>query len=155
MRLKPHYALSTTSPAIHRGHDVGRTSIGGTIEMKKTRLLTGLLALSLALAATPAVMAQEEEAAFDPAMVPEFQQDEALAAYLLFEEELTASGVSEADIAAATDWLASEAANLSPQDAEELLATKMLSDREGDDDEFGQSEEDEPELGDDEDEDDD
>ena len=122
--------------------------------MNRTRLVTLLVTLALTLSMAAVVTtAQEEEAAFDPAMVPEFQQDEALAAYLLFEEELAASGVSGEDIAAATDWLAGEAANLSPQDAEELLAAKMLSDREGGDDEFGQSEEDEPELGDDEDED--
>jgi hypothetical protein len=127
--------------------------------MKKTRLLTGLLALSLALATAPAVMAQDESAApeaspdgaataetWDPANVPEFQQDEALAAYLLFEEELMANGVTEEDVAAATEWLASEAANLSEKDVEELMAAKMLADREGDDGEFGQSEEDEPEL---------
>jgi hypothetical protein len=132
--------------------------------MKKTRLLTGLLGLSLALATAPAVMAQDESAApdaaatgetFDPANVPEFQQDEALAAYLLFEEELMASGVPEEDIAAATEWLASEAGNLSPKEVEELLAAKALSDREGDDGEFGKAEDDEVFGGDDDDDEDD
>jgi hypothetical protein len=136
--------------------------------MSKSRFLTLLLSLALAIATTPAVMAQEEspapetspdaaamEEAFDPASVPEFQQDEALAAYLLFEEELMAGGVPEEDIAAATDWLASEAANLSEQDVEELLGAKMLADREGDDGEFGKSEEEEIIAGDDDDEDDD
>jgi hypothetical protein len=145
--------------------------------MKKTRLLTGLLALSLVLATAPAVMAQDESAApeaspdaaasaepFDPANVPEFQQDEALAAYLIWEEEmvaadvavedatlmleeeLLAAGVAEEDIPAATAWLVDETANLSEKDVEELMAAKMLADREGDDDEFGKAEEDEPEL---------
>jgi hypothetical protein len=136
--------------------------------MKKTRLLTGLLALSLALATAPAVMAQDESAApeaspdaaataetFDPANVPEFQQDEALAAYLLFEEELMANGVTEEDMAAATDWLASEAANLSEKDVEELLAAQMLADREGDDGEFGKTEDEEIIGGDDDDDEDD
>jgi hypothetical protein len=126
--------------------------------MKKTRLLTGLLALSLALATAPAVMAQDESAApeaaasaepFDPANVPEFQEDEALAAYLIWEEEMVAAGVAEEDIPAATAWLVDETANLSEKDVEELMAAKMLADREGDDGEFGQAEEDEPELFDD------
>ena len=120
--------------------------------MNKTRLVTLLVTLALTLSMAAVVTAQEEEAAFDPAMVPEFQQDEALAAYLLFEEELAASGVPEEDIAAATDWLAGEAANLSENDVEELLATKLVADREGDDDEFGKAEEDERNPRDDEDE---
>ena len=111
--------------------------------MTGKRLVTMLLALALTLSMAAAVTAQEEEAAFDPAMVPEFQQDEALAAYLLFEEQLMANGVPEEDIAAATDWLSSEAANLSENDVEELLAAQMVADREGDDDEFGKAEEDE------------
>jgi hypothetical protein len=117
--------------------------------MTKRRLVTLLVSLTLTLSMASAVTAQEEDAAWDPVEVPEFQQDEALAAYLLFEEELAASGVPEEDIAAATDWLASEAANLSEKDVEELLAAQMVADREGDDDEFGQAEEDEPELFDD------
>jgi hypothetical protein len=117
--------------------------------MTKRRLVTLLVSLTLTLSMASAVTAQEEDAAWDPVEVPEFQQDEALAAYLLFEEELAASGVPVEDIAAATDWLASEAANLSEKDVEELLAAQMVADREGDDDEFGQAEEDEPELFDD------
>jgi len=111
--------------------------------MKKARLLTGLLALSLALATAPAVMAQEEEAAFDPSSIPEVNQDEALIAYLAMEEELLAAGVTEEDIGAATDWLAGEAANIPAAQRDEMLAASMLADRDGGDDEFGKAEEDE------------
>jgi len=113
--------------------------------MTKTRLVTLLvtLALTLSMAAVVTTAQEEEAAAWDPVEVPEFQQDEAFAAYLLFEEQLMASGVPEEDIAAATDWLSSEAANLSENDVEELLAAQMVADREGDDDEFGKAEEDE------------
>jgi len=111
--------------------------------MTGKRLVTMLLTVALTLSMAAAVTAQEEDAAWDPVEVPEFQQDEALAAYLLFEEQLMASGVPEEDIAAATDWLSSEAANLSENDVEELLAAQMVADREGDDDEFGKAEEDE------------
>ena len=120
--------------------------------MNKTRLVTLLVTLALTLSMATAVTAQEETTPWDPVEVPEFQQDEALAAYLLFEGELEASGVPEEDIAAATDWLAGEAANLSENDVEELLATKLVADREGDDDEFGKAEEDERNPRDDEDE---
>ncbi len=122
--------------------------------MTGKRLVTMLLTVALTLSVTAAVTAQEEDAAWDPVEVPEFQQDEALAAYLLFEEELMASGVPEEDIAAATEWLAGEAANLSENDVEELLAAQMVADREGDDDEFGKAEEDERIGGDDEEDDD-
>ena len=118
--------------------------------MKKTRLLIGLLALSLALATAPAVMAQEEEATLDPATIPEFQRDEALAAYALFRDQLLAAGVSEGDVGAAVDSLEAEYGNLSEKDVEELLAAQMLSDRDGGDDEFGKAEEDELIGGDDE-----
>ena len=138
-----------------RGARQGPPKSGGTTEMKKTRLLTGLLALSLALATAPAVMAQEEEAAFDLSSIPEVQQDEALAAYALFREELLAAGVSEGDVGAAVDSLEAEYGNLSEKDIEELLAAQMLSDRDGGDDEFGKAEEDELIGGDDEDEDED
>ena len=101
--------------------------------MNKTRLVTLLLTVALTLSMAAVVTAQEEEAAFDPAMVPEFQQDEAFAAYLLFEGEMEASGVPEEDMAAATDWVASQTANLSQKDVEELLAAQLLASRDRDD----------------------
>ena len=85
--------------------------------MSKTRFLTLLLTLALALATAPAVMAQEEEASpeaattgqtFDPASIPEFNRDEALAAYALFREELLAMGVAEEDLGEATAYLEGE-----------------------------------------------
>ena len=85
--------------------------------MSRTRLLTLLLTLALALAAAPAVTAQEESpaadagtsTAFDPASIPEFQRDEALAAYALFRDELLAMGVAEEDLGEATAYLEGEA----------------------------------------------
>ena len=104
--------------------------------MNKTRLVTMLLTVALALSMVAVVAAQEEEAAaWDPVEVPEFQQDEAFAAYLLFEGEMEAAGVPEEDMAAATDWLASETANLSQKDVEELLAAQLLASRDRDDSE--------------------
>jgi uncharacterized cupredoxin-like copper-binding protein len=112
--------------------------------MKKTRLLAGLLALSLALATAPAAMAQEEASTFDPSSISEADQDEALIAYLALEEELLAAGVAEEDIAAANEWLRGEAANIPEAQRDEMLAAAMLADRDGGDDEFGKAEEDEP-----------
>jgi TATA-binding protein-associated factor Taf7 len=97
--------------------------------MKKTRLLTGLLALALALATAPAVMAQDESAApeaaasaepFDPASVPEFQEDEALAAYLLFRDTMLTMGVAEGDLAEATAYLEGEAQAEMTDEADEV-----------------------------------
>ena len=102
--------------------------------MTKTRLLTGLLALSMVLATAPAVMAQEEEAAFDPTSVAEFNEDEALIIYGLLRDRLAAYGVAEEDMVAAIDWMDGE----------------FLSQERSGDGEFGQAEEDEPEAGDDE-----
>ena len=101
--------------------------------MTKARLITLLLALALALASAPAVMAQDESPAaegetstgFDPAAIPEVNQDELLIAYLLLREEILAAGVAEDDIGAAMDWLAGEAANLSPEEADALMADEM------------------------------
>lgn len=92
--------------------------------MIKRRLATLLASVALTLSMASAVTAQEEESAptFDPSNIPKMNQDEALIACLALEEELLAAGVTEEDMAAATDWLASEAANLSEKDVEELLA---------------------------------
>ena len=117
--------------------------------MTRTRLITLLLTLALALAAVPAVMAQEEEGpTFDPASIPEMNQDEALILYLQWRENMLAAGVAEEDLDEAAAYLEGEAANLSEADVDELLAGRMLaeSDAEMGDDEFGQSEEDEPEM---------
>ncbi len=102
--------------------------------MSRTRFLTLFLTLALALATAPAVMAQEEEAAFDPASVAEFNEDEALIIYGLLRDRLAAYGVAEEDMVAAIDWMDGE----------------FLSQERSGDDEFGQAEEDEPEMGDDE-----
>ncbi len=128
--------------------------------MTKTRLITLLLTLALALASTSAVLAQEESpapeessaTAFDPASVEEWNEDEALILYQQLEEYLLLAGVAEEDIPAAVDYIEETYGNLSPQDVEELLAAQMLADSDADmgDDEFGQAEGDEPELGDDE-----
>ena len=102
--------------------------------MSKSRFLTLLLTLALVLTAAPAVMAQEEEAAFDPASVAEFNEDELLAIYTLLRDRLAAAGVVEEDSLGAIEWLDGE----------------FLSQERSGDDEFAQAEEDEPELGDDE-----
>jgi len=102
--------------------------------MNKTRLVTLLVTLALTLSMAAVVTtAQEETTPWDPVEVPEFQQDEAFAAYLLFEGEMEASGVPEEDMAAATDWVASQTANLSQKDVEELLAAQLLASRDRDD----------------------
>ena len=114
------------------------------------KTLTALaLTLALALAGAAAVTAQEEEGStFDPASVPEMNQDEALILYLQLREKRLAAGVAEEDLGEAAAWLEGEAANLSEADVDELLAGQALaeSDAEMGDDEFGQSEEDEPEM---------
>ncbi len=112
-----------------------------------------MLTLTLALAGTAAVVADSHEAAtFDPASVEEWNQDEALILYQQLQERLLAMGVAEEDVAAAVDYLGETFGNLSEADVDELLAGRMLADSDADmgDDEFGQAEEDEPELGDDE-----
>ena len=114
------------------------------------KTLTALaLTLALALAGTAAVMAQEEEGStFDPASVPEMNQDEALILYLQWRENMLAAGVAEEDLGEAAAWLEGEAANLSEADVDELLAGSMLADSDAEmgDDEFGDDEEDEPEM---------
>ena len=120
--------------------------------MTRTRLITLLLTLAFALASAPAVLAQEEEpAAFDPASVEEWNEDEALILYQALENKLLAMGVAGEDVSAAVDYLGETFGNLNPQEVEELLAAQMLSDSDAEmgDDEFGRAEEDEPELGDD------
>jgi len=73
--------------------------------MNKTRLVTLLVTLALTLSMAAVVTtAQEETTPWDPVEVPEFQQDEAFAAYLLFEGEMEASGVPEEDMASRERW---------------------------------------------------
>ena len=114
------------------------------------KTLTALaLTLALALAGTAAVMAQEEEGStFDPASVPEMNQDEALILYRQWRENMLAAGVAEEDLGEAAAWLEGEAANLSEADVDELLAGSMLADSDAEmgDDEFGDDEEDGPEM---------
>ena len=114
------------------------------------KTLTALaLTLALALAGTAAVMAQEEEGStFDPASIPEMNQDEALILYLQWRENMLAAGVAEEDLGEAAAWLEGEAANLSEADVDELLAGSMLADSDAEmgDDEFGDDEEDAPEM---------
>jgi gas vesicle protein len=101
--------------------------------MTRARLITLLLTLALVLASAPAVMAQDESpaaegetsAGFDPATIPEANQDELLIAYLALREEILAAGVAAEDVGAAMDWLAGEAANLSPEEAEALMAGEV------------------------------
>ncbi len=104
--------------------------------MSRSRFLTLLLTLALVLATAPAVMAQEEEAMFDPANVAEFNEDEALILYGQLREALIEMGVPIEELGAAIDFLDGEFLSQAGDDP--------------DDDEFGQAEEDEPELGDDE-----
>ena len=109
------------------------------------------LTLTLALAGTAAVVADSHEGeTFDPASVEEWNQDEALILFQQLQERLLAMGVAEEDVDAAVDYLSETFGNLSEADVDELLAGQMLaeSDAEMGDDEFGQAEEDEPELGD-------
>lgn len=111
------------------------------------------LTLTLALAGTAAVVADSHEGeTFDPASVEEWNQDEALILFQQLQERLLAMGVAEEDVDAAVDHLSETFGNLSEADVDELLAGQMLaeSDAEMGDDEFGQAEEDEPELGDEE-----
>ena len=114
------------------------------------KTLTALaLTLALTLAGAAAVTAQEEEGStFDPASVPEMNQDEALILYLQWRENMLAAGVAEEDLGEAAAWLEGEAANLSEADVDELLAGSMLADSDAEmgDDEFGDDEEDEPEM---------
>jgi hypothetical protein len=101
--------------------------------MPKSRFLTLVLALALALATAPAVMAQDESAApeaspdaaataetWDPANVPEFQQDEALIAYAIFRDQLLAMGVAEEDLGEATAYLEGEAQAEMTDEADEV-----------------------------------
>ena len=121
--------------------------------MTKTRLITLLLTLALALGTSTAVLADShEEMAFDLSSIPEVNQDEALILFHQLQEKLLAAGVSEGDVGAAIDALEAEYGNLSEADMDELLAAQMLSESEAEmgDDEFGKAEEDEPELGDEE-----
>jgi hypothetical protein len=109
--------------------------------MTKTRLVTLLLALALAFAGTSAVLAEdlsEEEAAaaaaFDAGQISEGDEDELLIIYALLRDKLAEAGVVEEDSMGAIEWLDGE----------------FLSQERSGDDEFGQAEEDEPELGDEE-----
>ena len=110
-----------------------------------------VLTLTLALAGTTGAMAQDEEASFDPASIPEMNQDEALILFQQWRENMLAAGVAAEDLPAAAAYFEDQLANMSEADVDELLAGQMLaeSDAEMGDDEFGQSEEDEPEIGDD------
>lgn len=119
--------------------------------MVKKALSALALTLTLALAGTAAVVADSHEGeTFDPASVEEWNQDEALILFQQLQERLLAMGVAEEDVDAAVDYLSETFGNLSEADVDELLAGQMLaeSDAEMGDDEFGQAEEDEPELGD-------
>ena len=109
--------------------------------MTKTRLVTLLLTLALAFAGTSAVLAEdlsEEEAAaaaaFDAGQISEGDEDELLIIYTLLRDKLAEAGVVEEDSMGAIEWLDGE----------------FLSQERSGDDEFGQAEEDEPELGDEE-----
>ena len=119
--------------------------------MIKKALSVLALTLTLALAGTAAVVADSHEGeTFDPASVEEWNQDEALILFQQLQERLLAMGVAEEDVDSAVDYLSETFGNLSEADVDELLAGRMLaeSDAEMGDDEFGQAEEDEPELGD-------
>ena len=118
--------------------------------MTKARLITMLLTLALALAASPAVLADSHEGEpFDPASVAEFNEDEALILYLQWREHMLAAGVAGEDLDEAAAYFEGEAANLSEADVDELLAARMLADSDAEmgDDEFGAAEGEEPELG--------
>ena len=114
------------------------------------KTLTALaLTLALALAGAAAVMAQEEEGStFDPASIPEMNQDEALILYLQWRENMLAAGVAEEDLGEAAAYFEETAGNLSEADVDELLVGSMLADSDAEmgDDEFGDDEEDEPEM---------
>ena len=109
--------------------------------MLKKRIVTLLLTLALALVSAPAVFAQdvsEEEAAaaamFDAGQISEGDEDELLIIYALLRDKLAEAGVVDEDSMGAIEWLDGE----------------FLSQERSGDDELGQAEEDEPELGDDE-----
>lgn len=106
--------------------------------MPKTHVATLMLTLALVLSGAAAAMAQDESPApetspdaagsaetFDPASVPEFDQDEALIAYALFREELLAMGVAEEDLGEATAYLEGEFQSLSPEEVERLATEEM------------------------------
>ena len=119
--------------------------------MTKTRLVTLLLTLALALAGTTAVLADDhdldaedvaeaDEWTPESAGAAEWNEDEALILYQQFKEGLAAMGVAEEDTADAVEYL-DGIAGQSEEDEPEMG-----------DDEFGDDEGEEPELGDEEDE---
>jgi hypothetical protein len=125
--------------------------------MTRKTLSALALTLALALASAPAALADSHEGeTFDPANVPEMNQDEALILYLQWRENMLAAGVAAEDLGGAAAYFEEAAGNLSEADVDELLAGRMLSDSDAEtgDDEFGKAEEDEPEMGDDEEEED-
>jgi hypothetical protein len=152
--------------------------------MTRKRLLTLLLTLALALATAPAVLAQDEspapeegtetettESTFDPASVEEWNEDEALILYSLLEDRLLAMGVAEEDMDEAAAYLQETYGDLDEEDIADLMEyafasgfmDELSTEEEGEtvdmgDEEFGQSEEEEPDIdsdiGDDEEEDD-
>jgi hypothetical protein len=120
--------------------------------MTRTRLVSLLLTVALALASTSAVLADSHDADFDPATVPEFNQDEALILFQQLQERLLAMGVGEGEVGSAVAYLEETLGNMSEADVDELLAGSMLADSDAEmgDDEFGAAEGEEPELGDEE-----
>ena len=136
--------------------------------MTRTRLITALLTLALALASAPAVLADSHEGEpFDPAAVEEWNEDEALVFYNLLQERLLAMGVAAEDMDEAMVYVQETYGELDEEDIADLMEAAFISgamdelstEEEGEavdlgDDEVLQSDEEEPdvdiEIGDDE-----
>ena len=140
--------------------------------MPKTRLLTLLLSLALALTMAPAVLAQDESPApegategegmsseFDPSGVEEWDEDEALILYNMLQTRLLEIGVVEEDMDEAMAYLGEQLAGMSEEDLEDLaelmaaqaMTEELMTEEEGEkvdigDDEFMQSDEEEPDI---------
>ena len=125
------------------------------------RLLTLLLTLAFALAGATAAMAQDESPApaYDPPAVEEWDEDEALIFYGQLQERLLEMGVAEEDLDEALAYLQATYADLSDEDKEALaeawaardVMQEMTEEEAGEevdmgDEEFGQAEEEEPDL---------
>jgi len=97
--------------------------------MTKARLITMLLALALALAATPAALAQEEEdgSSFDPAAVEGWDESVGLLWMHNMHAALTAMGVAEEDVDHAVDYLQEVYGALSEEERAALEADEAAS----------------------------
>ena len=128
--------------------------------MTKTRLMTLLLTLALALAETQAVMAQAESPAtkaspgseFDTPGLQAWEEEQALLFYEQLEETMLAMGLTRETVEAALanlQWTRGSLSEVERTDLTDAWAAVGLIDQFADG-EFAQSDGEEPELGDEE-----